>query len=72
MKETIYIKLLGEGTVVYRPVPAVKLNNNVFKLKGNDIYDSDNEEWEFSPEDIVKVEKKKLSGELVFVAIEKK
>lgn len=72
MKETIYVKLLGEGTVVYRPVPAVKLNNNVFKLKGNDIYDCDSEEWEFSPEDIVKVEKKKLSGELVFVAIEKK
>ena len=72
MKKTIYIQLLGEGTVVYRPVPAIEISENIYKIKGEKIYDPDDEEWEFLPGTIVKVEQKELEGEKVFVAIERK
>jgi len=53
MKENIYVQLLGEGTVVYRPVPAMKIKENIDKIQGKEIYDLEDEEWEFLPESIV-------------------
>ncbi|WP_257667144.1 hypothetical protein [Parapedobacter tibetensis] len=72
MKKTIYIQLLGEGTIVYRPVPAIEIGENIFQLKGEEIYDPDDEEWEFLPGTKVRVEQKELEGENVLVAIGKK
>lgn len=72
MKENIYIQLLSEGTVVYRPVPAQKIKGDLYKIEGNEIYEPDDEEWEFLPGSIVFVQEKELEGELVLVAIEKK
>ena len=72
MKETIYIKLLGEGTLVYRPVPATKIDEITYKIEGDEIHDPDDEEWEFLPKSIVHVEEKELEGNIVLVAINQK
>jgi|JI8StandDraft_2_1071088.scaffolds.fasta_scaffold222072_1 hypothetical protein len=71
MEKTIYIQLLGEGTVVYRPVPAIEVGENIYKLKGGEIFDPKDEEWEFTPDTKVRVEQKELEGEKVLVAIER-
>ncbi len=69
MEQNIYIKLLREGTVVYRPVPAIKIKGDLYKIKGEKIYDPGDEEWEFSPGTIVFVQRKELEGGKVLVAI---
>ncbi len=71
MEKIIYIQLLDEGTKAYRPVPAVELENNIYKLKGHDIYDPEDEAWEFKPGTHVVVEERKLDGDLVLVAVRK-
>lgn len=71
MEDKIYIQLLGEGTKVYRPVRAIEVEDNIYEIKGDDIYDPDDEEWEFIPGTIVFVEKKKLEGEFVLIAVKK-
>ena len=71
MEENIYVQLLGEGTVVYRPVPAMKIKENLYKIQGKEIYDPDDEEWEFLPESVVVVQRQELEGGQVFVAIKK-
>lgn len=72
MEESIYIQLLGEGTTVYRPVPAIRLSDTEYKVKGHDIYDPDDEEWEFLPGSIVRVETRILEGKESKVAVEQK
>ena len=71
MEKKIYIQLLNEGTKVYRSVPAYEIEKNVYKIGGYEIYDHEDEVWEFSPGTIVIVEKQNLEGETVFVAVEK-
>ena len=71
MEELIYIQLLKEGVEVYRPVSAYKLKDNVYKIQGRDIYDPDNEQWEFLPDTYVYVENRTLSEGDVLVAIKK-
>ncbi len=68
-KNIIYVRLLDEGVKVYRPVPAFEVANNVYQLNGADIYDPDDETWEFPPDSIVRVEEQSLSDECVLVAI---
>ena len=72
MKEIIYVKLLGEGTIVYRPVSAIKIESNIYKLEGHDIYNTENETWEFEPGTQVVVQSKSLEGQSLLVATEKK
>ncbi len=72
METIIYVKLLDEGTIVYRPVPAIKAATNLFEIRGSEIYDPENEIWEFSPGTYVLVEEKNLSGKKVLVAIKEK
>ena len=69
MERNIYIQLLEEGTKVYRPVPAIEIANNIYKVRGFEIYDSGDEIWEFSPGTYVLVEEQNLDGEKVLVAI---
>ena len=66
--ENIYVRLLDEGTVVYRPVPATKISYNLYKLEGSKIYDPD-ENWEFTPNTLVLVEEINLQGEDVLIAV---
>ena len=68
MKKNIYVQLLGEGTVVYRPVPAIKIKENLYMIQGKEIYDPDDEEWEFLPNTIVVVQNRELEGKNVLVA----
>ncbi len=69
MKNIIYIKLLNEGSVAYRPVDAIAISENIYELKGNDIYDPEDEEWEFSPGTLVIVEERMLSEKSVLIAV---
>lgn len=71
MEKVIYVKLIEEGTRVYRPVTAIEIKNNVYQLFGHDLYDPEDEIWEFKPGEIVIVEEFELGGEKVLVAINK-
>lgn len=71
ISETIYIRLLNEGTTVYRPVPASQITSNIYILNGADIYDPEVEEWEFVPGSRVIVEKRQLEKGEVLVAVAK-
>ncbi|KAA8476152.1 hypothetical protein BDE36_2612 [Arcticibacter tournemirensis] len=55
MKNVIYVKLLEEGTTVFRPVPAVKVMGNVYRIESEDSYNPENETWEFLPGSLAKV-----------------
>ena len=63
--KVIYVKLLEEGTDVWRPVFAKQKVGNVFTIEPQEV--PVDEEWEFSPGDSVVVEHRNLSGELVAV-----
>lgn len=74
MEEKIYIEILDEGSSCFREVPATKLSANTYLVHGEDLHDPDDEEWEFLPGTIVRVEEKILrnadgspSGNLVAV-----
>lgn len=69
MEKIIYIQLLDEGTKVYRPVPACEIGNNIYEVNGFEIYDPEDEVWEFSPGTYVLVEEQKLDEKIVLVAI---
>ena len=69
MEKKIYIQLLYEGTKVYRPVPAFEVENNIYKVGGFEIYDPEDEVWEFPPGTYVLVERYKLDGENVLLAV---
>ena len=64
----VYVQLLNEGTVVYRPTNAVSLETDVAILCPDE-YDPDDEEWEFKPGSVVRVETKELQGGPVPVAV---
>lgn len=69
MEKVIYIQLLGEGTKVYRPVPARQIENSIYQLGGYKIYDPEDEIWEFLPGAFVLVNEQILDSEIVLVAI---
>ena len=70
MKIEIYVKLLNEGTEVYRPVPASKIKDNIYRLEGAGNYDTEDEEWEFKPGTLVKTERKYFDGKMALIALE--
>ncbi len=55
--------------MAYRPVPAYKIKDRIYKVQGFDIYDPEDEVWEFPPGTLVLVEEQKDDGETVLVAI---
>jgi len=69
MKNTVYVRLLGEGVQVYRPVSASQTTFDVYIIGDADIYDPEDEEWEFLPGTRVVVEERVLEGKVVLVAI---
>ncbi len=46
--EQIYVALLNEGVDVWRPVQAVRLRENIYRILEQH-YDSAIETWEFAP-----------------------
>lgn len=57
----IMVQLLNEGTVCYRPVPAIQVSENIFILQGYDIYNPEDEKWEFLPGETIYAEMRNLS-----------
>jgi hypothetical protein len=49
--DQVYIRLLNEGTEVWRPVPALRIADGLYRLSGTR---TDEEEWEFEPGAIVR------------------
>lgn len=69
MGNTIYVRLLGEGVQVYRPVSSLQITSNVYVIGGYEAYDPEDEEWEFIPGTLVVVEERVFEGEAILVAI---
>lgn len=65
----VYVRLLGEGTVVYRPTSAAPIGPDTVRLLTPDGYDPMDEDWEFKPGSVVRVERRTLEGEEVYVAV---
>jgi len=68
-KVRVYVRLLGEGTVVFRPAWARPITPSVVELLVPEDYDPEDEEWEFQPGATVHVERRELGGEQVLVAV---
>jgi len=71
-EEIIYVQLLNEGTHVWRPMWAKKLEENVYLVKSFVDHDLTDEELEFKPNEIVICERQKLSEEYCLVAVKRK
>lgn len=67
--KTIYVRLLDEGTDVFRPTEVESLEDGLFKLLPTPEYDPDDEHWEFTPGSVVRGVTRKLDGEAVLVAV---
>ena len=65
----VYVRLLGEGTVVFRPTRATPIGQNTVRLLTPDGYDPEDEDWEFKPGSVVRVERRRLEGTEAYVAI---
>lgn len=70
MEELLYIRLMGEGTDVFRPVLAKRFENrpDVYQILMSNSYDTVDELWEFFPGNLVRVKARVLGGKWVFVA----
>jgi hypothetical protein len=68
-REMVFVRLIGEGTQVFRPVPAVRLDQRTFRLAAPANHDLEDEEWEFESGTVVRCERRMIEGRDVFVAI---
>ena len=68
-RTVVYVRLLGEGTDVFRPAAADPCGPSVVRLLVPEDYDPEDEDWEFKPGTTVRVERRSLSGEDVLVAV---
>lgn len=64
------MQLLGEGTTVFRPVPAELLPSGLVRLIAPEDYDPEDEAWEFAPGSMVRVEPRRFEAGEVLVAVE--
>jgi len=67
--EIIYVRLLNEGVDVYRPVSAIQIDKNLYKIPEDTLYDAEDETWEFLPGSSILVSEKQIGNETVLVAI---
>jgi hypothetical protein len=67
---TVYIKLLNEGTLVFRPAYAERVDKNTVKLLPVADYNQRDEEWEFPPGSIVRCESRVMDDENILVPVE--
>lgn len=65
--DTVYVRLLDEGTDVWRPVSARELGNGVYELSAEPAPEF--EHWEFGPGRVVASEKRNLSSGTTIVAV---
>ena len=67
---TVYVRLLDEGTDVFRPTLADRTSGGFYKLRPTDDYDPEDEHWEFWPGQVVRCGLIKLHGGERLVAVE--
>lgn len=60
--QKIYVRLLEEGTTVYRQVLALQLSDSTFVISDSNEFDAGDEVWEFPPGSIVIVEAVEIGG----------
>lgn len=65
----VYVRLLGEGTVVLRPTRATPVGPNTVTLLAPENYDPEDEDWEFKPGTTVRVERRTLEGVDSYIAV---
>lgn len=66
----IYIRLLDEGTPVYRPTQGMMIEDLIFEVLPTEDYSPEDEHWEFPPGKIVRCKKEIYGGNEIIVAIE--
>lgn len=64
----IFVRLLDEGTEVFRPTQAIENDDGTFTLVPSVDYDTEDESWEFPPGSIVRAEKKLQRSEMHLIA----
>jgi hypothetical protein len=67
-ENVLYIKLLEEGTDVYRITKGIKVKNLTFKVLSTNKYDPSDEIWEFPPGKVVKCRETFRDGKIVYIA----
>lgn len=67
--ETVYVQLLDEGTIVFRPTKGIRLEESIYKILPTKNYDPEDERWEFPPESVVKCLVRELDGKESLVAV---
>jgi hypothetical protein len=65
---TIYVSLLNEGTVVYRPTGGLLVGPNVYQILPTEHYEESGEIWEFPPGSIVECVVEFREGKNVLIA----
>ncbi len=68
-KVTVYVRMLDEGTDVFRPTQAERLSTGAYRLLPTPDYDPDDENWEFMPHETVRCERMKLAAGERLVAV---
>jgi hypothetical protein len=71
-KVDIYVRLISEGTEVFRPTKSLDLGNGIFKLEATIDYDPEEEIWEFVPGSEVKGEFRPFESGQFLVAMSAK
>jgi hypothetical protein len=69
-KVCIYVRLLGEGTEVFRPTQALDLGDGIHRLEAAPGYDPEDEIWEFVPGSEVRAEVRSFESGQHLVAMQ--
>jgi len=69
MTKTIYVRLLNEGTEVCRPTQGLEVEKGVYEILPTADYDPSDEEWEFPPGTLVRIQRRKAHDGDYFIAI---
>ena len=58
----VFVRLLNEGTDVWRPTDGEVVTPSTVRLSATPGYDSDDEQWEFLPGTLVECEQRTFQG----------
>src|SRR5262245_51257477 len=67
--ETIYVRLLDEGTDAWRPTVGRRVGPMTFEVLPTPKYDPEDEKWEFTPGTIVKGQYRRMEGGVWLLAV---
>jgi hypothetical protein len=67
----VFVKLLEEGTLVFRPTEGEIIDGSKVKLFPTSDYNPEDEKWEFLPGSVVCCEYRMLGNEKALIAVSK-